>query len=295
MNDTFLANAPAKRYRDIEIRTFRSYARKIALDALSLLPGSTDGLKRPRVHFIYLHYVFDDEQKNFRKLIEELIRTGHQIASHSDAVDRVAMGKFDIPIVSISFDDGVANCLQAAEILNEFGISACFYLSSGLLGDQRIARKMLMTATRYAVQPVRYMSWDDACRLRDLGHEVGGHTRNHVDVAKLGDSQLHDEIHEDRQILLKRVGVVDHFAWPFGRPQNFSDEGREQVFQAGYRSCASAIRGAHVVASGSSDFCIHRDNVVAAWPVRHNLHLIAKSAQTASPEMNDWPSRKQDS
>ena len=285
--------AVATHYRDIEVRSLRTHARKLALDALSMLPGAMRGLDRPRVQFIYLHYVFDDERQRFRQLIEKLLHRGHQFLSHSDAVQAVAQGDFCQPMLSMSFDDGVANCMQAAEVLNEFGISACFFLSSGLIEKHRTSRKMLMTATRYAVQPVEYMNWDDACRLRDLGHEIGGHTRNHVDVAKLSVAQMEDEIHEDRRRLQEKVGSVDHFAWPFGRAQHFSKDAHQQVLNAGYKSCASAIRGAHVAAAGDSGFCIRRDNVVAAWPVRHNLHLIAKSAEAGSAEMNLWPFHEQ--
>lgn len=284
---------PASLYRDIEVRTVRSRIRKVMLDAKSRFPDAVRGLERPRVQFIYLHYVFLDEEKNFRDLITRLLERGHRFLSHSNAVKAVAEGRFDEPTISISFDDGVANCMRAAEILNGFNISACFYLSSGLLGEQRNARPMLMTATQYAKQPVEYMSWDDAAKLGELGHEIGGHTRNHVNIASLTESQFEEEIHEDRRILKQRLGEVDHFAWPFGRPQHFSHAGRKHVFDAGYATCASAIRGAHVAIAGDRQFCIRRDNVVAAWPVQHNLHLIAKSAREATAEMNQWPSMKE--
>ncbi|MGB7329668.1 MAG: polysaccharide deacetylase family protein [Rubripirellula sp.] len=282
------AIAPARFYREIEIRSWRNFLKSRALDALSLTSPMAAAFSKPRVQFLYLHYVFEDEEAPFRSLIESLLQRDQQFLSYTDAVHRVAEGPIDSPSLNFSFDDGVANCLQAARILHEYSVSACFFLSSGLLGENRTGRKMLMTATQHACKPVEYMSWADAEKLIELGHEIGGHTTNHVDIAKLKPDQYQDEIRADREILQQRLGNVDHFAWPFGRAQNINPEARDAVFNAGYRTCASAIRGAHTQPAGNNQFCIRRDNILAAMPVRHSMYLIGKSAQSSDASMNDW-------
>ena len=278
--------------RDIRVRTPRSRVRDAALSIAARFPRTTDALAIPRVHFLYLHFVFDDEVLGFERLIDRLRAADQRFVSYRDAIDRVRNGDIDAPMVSFSFDDGVSNTMRAAEILTHNGISACFFINSGLTHTDRSRRVIKVTQQSHSRRPLEFISWDDAERLIQMGHEIGGHTRTHADLASIGGQQLRDEIGGDRELLLRRLGRADHFAWPFGAAKYFSATARDVVFEAGYRSCASAIRGAHTATAPDHRFCVRRDCVVAAEPVSRNLYFVRRSARRAADQpalMNRWP------
>src|SRR4029453_12694046 len=129
----------------------------------------------------------------------------------------------------------------------------------------------------------------DLERLRERGHEIGSHTRRHRDLAGLSDAELGDEIAGSHQDLVGRLGDTPHFAWPYGRFKYFSAQAARTVYQARFRSCASAERGAHRPERRAEpeEICIRREHIVAGWPLSHQLYFIAKSAGGASP--TGWP------
>jgi peptidoglycan/xylan/chitin deacetylase (PgdA/CDA1 family) len=245
-------------------------------------------LQKNRVHFLYLHFVFQDEEKKFDLFIQYLQRSGHTFLSYSDAVSQVASGRIDKPYVCLSFDDGFDNCLQAGHIMNYYGISACFFLNTHRIDHVHHVSPTPLEGSRLAQLPLRYLSWADIEILQKLGHEIGGHTHSHVNMALEDQSVLDIEIQKNKAILETYVGKIHHFAWPFGRFQYFSPLARDRVFAAGYRSCASAERGAHVVPTRDERFCIRRENIVAAWPRSHIQYLLARSIAKSNEHTNEW-------
>ena len=79
--------------QDIEkynTKTFRSLLRHFALSGLSLknkLGNGQKTLKKPRVQFLYIHHVFDDELKKFDELLKFLSST-HTFITYNEAVDK---------------------------------------------------------------------------------------------------------------------------------------------------------------------------------------------------------------
>src|SRR5262245_6344322 len=114
----------------------RSLARSLALTGLAAVgrwTGLEANLRRPRIHFLYLHFVPGDEQENFRRLLRALSKD-HSFISYSDAVARIYSGAIDRPYVTFSVDDGIRNGLELAGILDEFGATACFFVCDRIPG-----------------------------------------------------------------------------------------------------------------------------------------------------------------
>jgi len=244
---------------------------------------------RRRIHFIYLHHVFEDEEDGFRRVLEELSRS-HSFVSYSDAVARLRTGRIDAPYVSLSFDDGLKNCVRAAEIMGEFGALGCFFVCPPM-AEATPDEVSAFCAAKLHMPPTAMMSWDDMERLRAQGHEIGSHTLNHANLAQTHGDALAEEVGRSRELIEGRLGEARHFAWPFGRFAEMSEEARRVVFGAGYESCASAQRGCHVAPAPDdpSALCLRRDHVVAAWPVSHVLYFMARSAERAGEADNAWP------
>jgi hypothetical protein len=113
------------------------------------------------VHLVYLHHVFSDEVVPFRKLLSRLSRQATFI-SHSEAVRRITSGAIDRTYVSISFDDGLLSCLDAARIMEDFGAQACFFVCPAAVDhfDDYVWISR-WCHERLHKSPVKVMSWDD--------------------------------------------------------------------------------------------------------------------------------------
>lgn len=102
------------------------------------------------------------------------------------------------PVVSLTFDDGLASHRSVAELLAARGLTGTFYVPSGLVGRKG------------------NLGWDDLLAIRALGHEIGGHTSGHVHLPTLELAEARREIESDRLALLERDLDPVTFAYPFG-------------------------------------------------------------------------------
>jgi peptidoglycan/xylan/chitin deacetylase (PgdA/CDA1 family) len=109
------------------------------------------------------------------------------------------------PIVSFTFDDFPKSAGDTgADIVEGIGGRACFYACSSMAGIQTVSGEMFDS--------------QDIAALTRAGHEIGGHTRSHLDCARAGLEDVLSDISggiED----LRAMGLRDpvrQFAYPFG-------------------------------------------------------------------------------
>lgn len=273
------------------IVTARTIARGAALHGMSAfyrMTGRMGSLARNRVQFIYLHHLFPEEETGFRGLIRTLGRD-HSLISFSEAVSRVKTGAIDKPYVCFSFDDGLRQCRRAGEILGEFGVSGCFFVCPSFVGETDPRKLKEICENRFAMPAMELLSWGDIEAMLKDGHEIGSHTMNHPVLSRVSAAQAQDEIVASRDVLLRRLGGVKHFAWPEGRFFHFTPEAARFVYDAGYDSCVSAERGCHVSSPSITDFCVRRDYLSAHWPLSHSFYFLAKNSLTAADGNHGWP------
>ena len=258
------------KYRQVHQPTLRSAARHAALDAMTFCRGSL--LKRwdnvPRVQFLVMHHVFEDEQDNFDAMVASLAEH-FEFVTYSEAVRRVYEGTASRPTLTFSFDDGFKNCLIAADILERYGATACFFVCPRLVGESDFDELARICSRRWEMPPTELMDWNDLERLVSHGHELGGHTMGHPYMHRLRMNDAELEIGSCRAVLLQRFGTAEHFAWPYGGFHHMRPEIASAVFAGGFKSCASGQRGAHAIVPAqnmSSPICLRRDSLVAAWP-----------------------------
>jgi len=280
-------------YKDVKrLRKFsmKGVLRNTALSVLSAA-SSESALKKPRVEFLYIHHTFRDEEKQFDSLLQRLSRD-HQFISYSEGVKKVLSGEIDKPYITFSSDDGFKNNLAAAEILNKYNASACFFINPGIIGetDYNKIKKHCSESLRFPV--VDFLNWDEVGRLQAMGHEIGGHTMMHMNIAEHSADEVNSDLQTTYDILKKHAGHTPHFAFPYGRFFHFSAAGRKAVFDSGFETCATAERGCHV-ANGTpiknTDLCIRRDQVVLGWELSHIMYFIINSANKATAADNFFP------
>ena len=118
-------------------------------------------------------------------------------------------------VVTIGFDDGTAEQLDALPILQAHGMAATFFVNTGSIGD------------------AEHLSWGNLKTLYDAGNEIAGHTVHHTNLAPLTTAEARQEVCSDRNTLLDQGFPATSFAYPFGS----FDSGTEQVIHdCGYNS-----------------------------------------------------------
>lgn len=100
-------------------------------------------------------------------------------------------------VVSLTFDDANGDQMAAAQTLKDKGLAGTFFINSGFVN-----------------QP-SYMSTADLATLAAQGHEIGGHTRSHPDLAQVPADEVLRQICNDRATLTGMGYQVTSFAYPF--------------------------------------------------------------------------------
>ncbi len=100
-------------------------------------------------------------------------------------------------VVSLTFDDGYAEQVEAAKLLAANGLRGTFFTPSGFVGTDG------------------YMNVDDLRYLVRQGHEIGGHTVTHPDLTRVTSEEAIRQICDDRANLTHWGFAVTSFAYPY--------------------------------------------------------------------------------
>jgi len=221
---------------------------------------------------IFCHYVFDDQREAFAAMLAHLQTLG----SFVDTDTCLSMVKGERPIdgryFHLSFDDGLKNMLtNAAPIMRDAGVPGIVFANSALASaTPEEQAEHCRTVTRYPA-PVEHMNWDEIKRLRDMGVEIGAHTRRHPRLSDISNdaAQLEDEVLGCKTDLESQLGEpCRHFAWPYGKPSDIDDAAQAAVRSAGFESNFGMIRRP-VIPGETSRFEIPRHHFELQWPLKH--------------------------
>lgn len=135
-------------------------------------------------------------------------------------------------IVCCTFDDGrLNNYTTALPILQELGLTATFFIVSGLIGkhiNETNGKSPMMNA-----QQIR--------ELVSLGHEIGAHTVNHPVLTRISLDEALEEIVHSKFSLEDLIGApAISFAYPKGA---FNKAIRNIVYETGFQYGVSIIEG----------------------------------------------------
>ena len=141
--------------------------------------------------------------------------------------------------VLITVDDGYLSVLShMAPILHRYRVPAVAYVTTGRLGSDRPDARE------------RYLSWDEAAKLPELGITVGSHAHTHRSLGRMPLAQARDEGARSRELLQSRLGIeASSFAYPYGMRPDHSPKTAAVLRELGYRSVFTAMHGAIVPGS----------------------------------------------
>lgn len=185
----------------------------------------------------------------------------------------------------ITFDDGyLDNYENAAPALARFGLPACFFVTSGLVGSTTVPRWDRDWGIRS-----RWMDWDQVRSLHRGGHEIGAHTVSHPNLGVIGPDEARSEMIESRTAIESAIGApVPFFCYPFGGPHQLSEANREIARQVGFDCCLAAYGG--TVRPGDDPFRLLRFPV-SNWhrdPYHYGLQAL-RFANRRSSTGNSLP------
>ena len=123
-------------------------------------------------------------------------------------------------VVSLTFDDALAQQVPAAATLEKHGMRGTFFLNTW----------------RLRMRNTENMTPAQATALQDRGHEIGGHTLDHPHLTTLTPDQQHVQICNDRANLIGLGFDVQNFAYPFG---DWNASVRQAVADCRYNSARS--------------------------------------------------------
>ncbi|MBF4550440.1 polysaccharide deacetylase family protein [Pseudoclavibacter sp. VKM Ac-2888] len=121
-------------------------------------------------------------------------------------------------VVSLTFDDGRDNQMNAAPVLAANGVPATFFVSSGL------------------IDAPGYFTRAELDELARAGHEIGGHTVDHPNLAALPLDEAKRQLCWDRNTLLTWGYDVRSLAYPFA---STTPEVEAAAEECGYSSARS--------------------------------------------------------
>ena len=261
----------------------RGKIRHLALDALGKKTRwfpSNRLVNQPRVQLVYIHHIFKDEIAPFRALINHFSKQ-YTFISYSEAIHRIQEDRIDGQYMAFSSDDGFKNNLDAANVLEEFGASACFFLNTQTIGMIDKVQIKSFCQQQLHFPPVEFLTWKEVNELQRRGHEIGSHTSGHFNVKEMAIDDFRSDLEWTKAEIEKETGPIEHFAFPYGRWVNFSSEALAATTSAGFKSCATAERGCHLPGTHVQNPMIFRDHILAQWPSRHMDYFFEQNVRRA--------------
>jgi peptidoglycan/xylan/chitin deacetylase (PgdA/CDA1 family) len=184
-------------------------------------------------------------------------------------------------LAAVTIDDGLADGMDAAEVLVAQGLPATYFVPTGFVG----ATSRWLEAED-ASRPI--LTWQDLSDLGAAGMEIGSHGHAHISADLNREALVRADAARSRELLEERLGTgVPSFAYPFGYQRARS---RRAIAAAGFSS-ACALFGLAARPSddrlalprlyvGPDDApedlvarCIQRPGPLARWESRQRQHM----------------------
>lgn len=226
--------------------TIAKHAKRLARRIVGSVNAITHSASKERnnVRILTYHRVNDNERDTVAVRLEDFDWHMEYLASHYPVVSlldapRIISNKEKRTYVVVTFDDGYSdNFINALPILEKYGISATFFVTTAYIGTNRVFPWDVRDRVSAPL-----MTWDNLHNLVARGHAIGAHTRNHYRLSELDRPGLEAEILGSGEDIEKRLGIsVDTFAYPFGRLEHFN-AAAEDIVKSKYKLCCTSIRG----------------------------------------------------
>lgn len=214
-------------------RWLKRWARRMFAHGSRLAGVGWNGRLTPGLRILTYHRVTEDPSdpfavspRAFALQMEEVAATGAAVIL-DDALEQMSGGDDSRPRIALSFDDGTRDFLtDALPVLARLRLPAVLYVSPARVGEPG------------------FLDWDEIGVIRSGGVQIGSHGLDHRSLGRMSAKEVWIQVRESRQVLEDRLGItVTSLAYPYGTMRDFSDDVKENVKRAGYRSACTSING----------------------------------------------------
>ena len=224
---------------------------KMFLKTVASLPGVTirNWQRRRKGSFpvvILFHHLVSDRPhrmgistEHFLKHVE-FLQKYYDVVSLTDAIEMLRTNNVKAPTVVLTFDDGYGdNFINLRAVVEHTGVPVTLFVSTDhILNGTEFQHDI--DARLHGFQP---LTWDQLRQLHKQGLEIGSHTRTHFNCGSDNRANLHTEIVGSKEDLELHLGTpIEYFSFPFGLPENISDEALKIATRA-YPHVFSAFGG----------------------------------------------------
>lgn len=120
----------------------------------------------------------------------------------------------------------------------------------GLAGDTRSAMVARVVSQLGTEEPEgtsnQMLTWEQVRRMAESGISFGSHTVTHPILSKISIQEAEWEVTESKRVIESQTGrPVSVFAYPNGRPDDFSPETVGLLKRAGYQAALTTVWGAN--------------------------------------------------
>ena len=242
---------------------------KIALSKMIHLQQKRFGTEvLPWVRILYYHGVEPFEIEIFRNQLIYMLEH-YDIITLQRAlqlwIDPSAAGTGRY--LALTFDDGYLNNLTcAAPVLEELGLPATFFISTGFVeakeeGDNNALEQFSRRLDTFSSP----LNWEGVKALSDKGFELGAHAITHRNMAKLTAHEVEKEVRKSKDRLERKTGAkIRYFAYPYGVPKSFNEDVKKVLSDTGIEAAFTTMRGN--VLCAKDIFEIPRSCIRVAWP-----------------------------
>ena len=233
-----------------------------------------------RLRVLIFHDIPPNQELAFKKQLQELQKKWNIVSP--EKFERMISGNEPIQgnNLLITFDDGlISNRVVAEKILNPMGIKAIFFVVTDFVdiknvddAHQFIADNIISSIKKDEIpEHWHNMQWEDLSALIEQGHTIGSHTKKHTRLSSCNNKDdLIEELVISANYIESKLGKkVEHFVFPFGNIESFSNAAME-VAKSQFRYIYSGLRGNNI--NNVSPLAIRRD--VAAYQLSNNEYRI---------------------
>lgn len=223
-------------------------------------------LRIPIARIVAFHDVSYSQVRCFSEKLKVMQKVANVVSLDDIFAGRMSLRKINI---AITFDDGYRGWLDTVcPLLKDFGMTATFFVSSGLVGlREDEERDFLWNNLRINRQTTGSLTAEELGKLAAEGFAIGGHTCNHVNLAEISDiNKIRCEIRKDKKELERITKtIVKYFAYPFGFHRNAYIDLVEVLHDSGYQGAVTLVPG--LITSSTNNYFLHRDLVSASMPM----------------------------
>ncbi len=156
------------------------------------------------------------------------------------------------PVLAVTFDDGYADNYGAADILRQEGVTAVFFICTGIVGTEKPFPHDIKRLGRR----VEALTWDQVEEMRSWGHHIASHTDEHPNLAECNVEESFRQVCLGQEKLSERMGsrpADAWFAYPHGRREDLPESVRDRLSECGIEYCFSAYGGVNFPGFNQND------------------------------------------